>query len=201
MVTTQLNNGRFIIIMSIKTNKNLFDAIEKMLQGLSFWMGYKMECNSGLSIMECVAVEAAIEILNAHIDHKNYKLECEYPYKSIPGVVQPGKKRADIAIIEKASKTCICVMEFKMTTNTNGGVVSDINKIASIPSSLSRLVVLLSPRKEKTIIGSFITTNNNAKRKVNLQGCNQPLAVIRAAKAMETASTSAPFRAICIELI
>lgn len=149
MVTTQLNNGRFIKIMSIKTNKHLFDAIENMLQGLSFWMGYKMECNSGLSIMECVAVEAAIEILNVHIDHKNYKLECEYPYKSISGVVQPGKKRADIAIIEKASKTCICVMEFKMTTNTNGGVVSDINKIASIPSSFCLGWLYYYPREKK----------------------------------------------------
>lgn len=187
--------------MSIKTNRHLFNAIEKMLQGLSFWMGYKMECYSGHLIMECVAVNVAVEILNAHIDHNRYRIECEYLYKSIPGVVHPGKKRADIAIIDKTTNTCICVMEFKMTTNTNGGVVKDVNKIATIPSSMSRLVILLSQKNEKAIIGSFITTNNNAKRKVTLKGCSHTLTVIRAAKAMETPSTSRPFRAICIELL
>ena len=187
--------------MSIKTNKHLYDAIEKMLQGLSYWMGYKKECYAGHSIMEHVAVDAAVGILNAHIDHSIYKIVCEYTYKSIPGVVSPSNKRADIAILDKRTNTCICVMEFKMSTNTNGCVKDDINKISNIPSTVSRLVILLSPKEKDSVVSPFITINNHAKGKVGLNGNYPPVSVIRATRAMETSNSKAPYRAICIELL
>ena len=187
--------------MSIKTNKHLFDAIEKMLQGLSYWMGYKKECYAGHSIMEHVAVDAAMGILNAHIDHSFYRVHCEYLYKYIPGTANPGDQRADLVIIEKKTNTCICAIEFKMSTNTNGGIISDINKISSIPSTVSRLVVLLSPKEKASVVSPFITANNHAKRTVNLGGGHPPVSVIRATRAMETSYSKAPYRAICIELL
>lgn len=187
--------------MPIKTNKHLYDAIEKMLQGLSYWMGYKRECYAGHSIMENVAVDAAVGILNAHIDHSIYRIMCEYSYKSIPGAFSPGNKRADLVIIDKRTNTCICAMEFKMSTNTNGGVIPDINKISSLPSTVSRLVILLSPMEIASVVSPFITKNNHAKGKVSLGGSHPPISVIRATRAMETSNSKAPYRAICIELL
>lgn len=187
--------------MPIRTNKVLYDAIEKMLQGLSFWMGYKKECYAGHSIMEQVAVDAAVGILNAHLDHTKYKIVCEYPYQSIPGVVASNNQRVDLVILDKVANTCVCAMEFKMSTNTNGGVKGDIKKMSSIPSTVSRLVILLSPKEKDSVVTPFITPNNHARRKVTLDSGYPQVSVIRAARAMETPNSKAPYRAICIELI
>ena len=60
--------------MRIKTIPSLFDAIEKMLQGLCYWMGYRYECYSGHPITEFAAIDIAVGVLNAHIDHSTYAI-------------------------------------------------------------------------------------------------------------------------------
>ncbi len=111
-------------------------------------------------------------------------------------------QRADIAIIERSDKknlTPVCVMEFKLSDDTNGGVWEDVKKMSHLPYGLHKLAILLSPCRD-SITDNFITAKGYAKKKIENQN-NIPVRVIRAAKAMEGAKPNFAHRAICIELI
>ncbi len=199
--------------MRIKTILSLFDAIEKMLQGLCYWMGYRYECYSGHPITEFAAIDIAVGVLNAHINHSTYTIRCEYPYSKIDA--RTTKERADLVILQKVkdentgAMKCvpICVIEFKFANDANGGVWSDINKLNSLHSSLSisRIAVILS-HGHPAIINDFVDNvclpNEAAKKKIvskkNVKSI--PLAVIRSTKAMGSKNTRSPYRAIAIEL-
>ena len=200
--------------MRIKTIPSLFDAIEKMLQGLCYWMGYRYECYSGHPITEYAAIDIAVGVLNAHIDHSFYTIRCEYPYSKIDA--RTTKERADLVILQKIhdEKTGnkkyipICVIEFKFANDANGGIWSDINKLYSIRSSasISRIAVLLShghPAIIKDFVDNCSLPYEAAKRKINSKKNVKsiPVAVIRSTKAMESKSTRSQYRAIAIELI
>ena len=195
-------------------NKDLYDAVEKMLQGLCYWMGYRLECYAGHTITEGATVEIAVGILNAHLDHHTFVVKCEYPYKKID--LRKNKERADIVILEKRKDhkghndlIPICVLEFKMATDANGGVWEDVKKLATLPKNLCRLAVLLA-NGNPSIVNDFILFEKNdggvlkerIKRSIDSKRNKNkvPVRVIRSTKAMETASSKNPFRAICIEL-
>lgn len=196
--------------MSIRNNNRLlFKAIEHMLQGIPFWMAYKMECYAGHPITEGVAVDAAVSILNAHIDHSIYAIKCECQYKEIAKSVQKDL-RADVAIFNRETNTCECVIEFKLSTNTNG-VLEDIKKLSALPESISRMVVLLFQKERPRLSSLFLCGSGVAKRTVSL-GENYPLvSTIRATYAQNTRCSNLAegrkrtkkgkiYRALCIEL-
>lgn len=180
--------------MKIRNNKPLYYAVEHMLQGLSYWLGFRTECYAGHSVMEAVAVEIAVQILNAHIDHSMYKVKMEYGYDKV--LKNNSKGRMDVAILDK-SNNCVCAIEFKTSTDSNKGVTGDIAKLQALPSTIYRLVVLIS-QKETNITKQFVDDEGKALRSIP----NIPnVKVIRATKAMETASNSKnSFKAICIEI-
>ena len=165
-----------------------------MLQGLSYWLGFRTECYAGHLVMEAVAVEIAVQILNAHIDHSMYKVKMEYGYDKV--LKNNSKERMDVAVLDK-SDNCVCAIEFKTSTDSNKGVTGDIAKLQALPSTIYRLVVLIS-QKETNITKQFVDDEGKALRSIP----NIPnVKVIRATKAMETASNSRnSFKAICIEI-
>lgn len=197
--------------MRLKSNKELYDAVEKMLQGLCYWMGYRLECYAGHTITEGAAVEIAVEILNAHLDHHTYVVKCEYPYKKLD--LRNSKERADIVILEKRKDPKVliptCVLEFKMSTDANGGVWEDVNKLVNLPCDLLKLAILLA-HGSPSIVKDFILIENNVDRVIkerikrpidSIRNKNRvPVKVIRSTKAMESTRSKKPFRAICIEL-
>lgn len=158
-----------------------------------------MESFSGHRIQEAAIVEIAIGLLNTHLNHGKYLMKCEYPYKLL-GV--NGKQRADIVVFEKKDNdelTPICVMEFKLSDDANGGVKGDVKKMSYLSSDLHRLTILLSYHLDR-VTSEFITANGNAKKgKIILN--NTPVHVVRAAKAMEGTNSNYAKRAICIELL
>lgn len=119
-----------LFYMSIqKDDPHLYGVLNSMLQGLCYWMGYRMECYAGHSILEGAAVDIAVGLINNHIDHHTYVVKMEYPYRKLG--VSNSKERADIVILKKESKKennliPVCVMEFKRADDTNGGIWADI---------------------------------------------------------------------------
>ena len=191
-----------------KTEKHLYDAIDHMLQGLCYWMGYRMACYSAHSFMEAAAVDVALGILNARLDHSSYVVQMEYPYRKmgVPG----SKQHADIVILKKTTDRSkepvpVCVLEFKKAQSANEGIWGDIEKLSSLPNSISRLSILLS-KGNPAIIGDFVENtgalNERAKRKVNspLNKKSIPIKVLFVKKAMASRNSDSLFRAICVEL-
>lgn len=189
--------------MSIVSNNiQLSSALEKMLQGLAFWMGY-CRCMNELYEHDCV--HQAFAILRANLDRSKYCLEYEFSYSDIDAKIKT-QERADLVILKKTAKkkTPICVLEFKMSTNTNGGVDADVMKLRKIAKqNLWKFVILLINKDNTTVVSQFTDGKNNtlyAKRKAFLKDRTQ-VRVRRVAKAMATADNPKrnPYMAICIE--
>lgn len=187
----------------IKSNAQLNNALEKMLQGLAFWMGYS-RCMNVLYEHDCV--HEASSILKSNLDKSKYDLEYEYNYSDIDSKIE-SKERADLVIIKKTSKrrVPICILEFKMSTNTNGGVDADVEKLRRITKGgkLLKFVVLLINDDNLKLVSQFASGKLNsyvAKRNALLKD-GSFVKVRRVAKAMATADNPKrnPYMAICIE--
>ena len=162
---------------------------------MAYWLGYRWECYAGHSVMEAVAVDIAIGILNCHIDNSSYRIQQEYGYRRILGGNRTD--RMDIAIVDKATNSCVCAMEFKLSTDSNGSVYSDLKKLNALPSSIYRIAILIS-QKENAITKSLLNSKGRAIGNLpTIPGAS----VIRAAKAKESdGQTNRAFRVICVEL-
>lgn len=177
-------------------------ALESMLQGLAFWMGYS-KCMNELYEHDCV--HQAFAILRANFG-KDYALQYEYPYSDIDKSIT-SQERADLVILDKNDNTPLCVMEFKMSDNTNGGVTSDVKKLRKISKEgVVKLVILLFYEDNKKLRDVYLTGTGNAivakKRPIVLKGIEKPVRVKRVAKAMATANRPkrSPYMAVCIEV-
>jgi hypothetical protein len=185
----------------IKDNTHLSNALEKMLQGLAFWMGYS-RCVNILYEHDCV--HEAFAILRAQLDKSKYILEYEYNYSDIDSTITT-KERADLVILKKTAKKMvpICVLEFKMSTNTNGGVEADVEKLRNIKKKILKYVILLINEDNPALVWQFASGKMNsytAKRKALLRD-GTTVRVRRVAKAMATADNPKrnPYMSICIE--
>jgi len=158
--------------------------------------------------MEGAAVDVAVSILNAHLDHRSYVVKMEYPYSKLG--LFGSKERADIVVLSKRGDGLFpeCVVEFKMAQSTNEGVWGDINKLSSIQPPVNRFAILLAKGKP-SIVSDFVDNigednkKEHAKRKiVSPRNTNNiQVKVILAKKALESKTSKSPYRAICIELI
>lgn len=181
----------------------LNSAIGTMLQGLAFWMGYS-KCMNELYEHDCV--HQAFAILRANLGKDKYAIEYEYPYVLLDKRIKT-QERADLVILKKTPrrKTPLCVMEFKMSDNTNGGVAADVKKLRHISNDISKLVVLLFYNDDKKLCKIFTTGQGNAivarKTPVVLKGIDKTVRVRRVAKAMATAANPkrSPYMAVCID--
>lgn len=189
----------------IKSNSQLNGALEKMLQGLAFWMGC-CRCMNELYEHDCV--HQAFAILRANLDKSKFRLEYEFNYSDIDATIKT-QERADLVILKKTSKKKIpiCVLEFKMSTNTNGGVDTDVRKLRKITKqTLCKFVVLLINEDNPTVVSQFTDGKYNtlyAKRRAIVMKDGKQVRVRRVAKAMATADSPErnPYMAICIEPI
>ena len=141
----------------------------------------------------------------------------KYPYENLHKGIKG--KRADIVIARKVppgtkgnNEDPICVMEFKMSTNTNGGVASDVEKLSKIPDSpkLDRLVILLFLEKNQKLqqqftrnSGTNIVAHKNpiSNKKGKLLSEDTKVYVRRVVKAMSTSDGNrTPYLGVCISV-
>lgn len=173
------------------TQPNVYHSIERMLQGLAFWMGYKIECYAKHSPVEAVVVDAAVGLLNAHLNHCQYAVCCEYNYRKIVG--GKANARADVTIVD-TNNNPVCVIEFKLSTNSNGGLKSDISKLRSFRGAFPRIIIFLSRKDNKMV--SWLLHASKAKQS------NDGIRIRRSVCAYKSAKTSKNIiRAFCIEVL
>lgn len=189
---------------------NIATPIEQMLQGISCLMAYK-DCIQNRDSYEAEFVIAACEILQSQLGRKDYSVFLEYPYRYIIG--GNTRQEADLVIIKKGNNkeekgVVLCVMEFKMSTDTNGGVDKDINKLRTLPKSIDRLSILLFLKPNEDIRPRFVTDLYNAKKERIELDKNKYLSqetnvcVRKVAKVFRTKkSVRPPYMAVCIAVM
>lgn len=193
-------------------HSQLSSAIEDMLQGLTYWMGYKVS-SGDRDLLELDFVHRARSILHARLDNSKYALRYEYPYSDSGSNKDKDRREADLVVLEKIidnngkkSERLICVMEFKMSDNTNGGVEHDIKKLLFLPDDLDRLVILLF-FKANDKLKDFYADDNTltiTALKRDIESQKMPGVTIRVRRIAKAFSTTnyrrCPYLAFCISV-
>ena len=199
-----------VIDMAIKLkHQELNNPVEQMLQGITCLMAYK-DCIQNRDSYEAEFVVAACEILNSYLGRKDYSVVMEYPYRNIVG--GKTRKEADLVVIRKTHDKdekghVLCVMEFKMSTDTNGGVEKDVEKLKSLPTGIDRLSVLLFLKPNDGLRRQYVTDSFIADRNVSSLKANKDLKqdtnirIRRVTKVLRSKKSKRdPYMAVCIEV-
>lgn len=191
--------------MSLKLlHKELSMPVERMLQGLAYYMAFN-ECTQGGGTTESTYVEEAQKILAAELGKQQYRIKRELHYNEIIDV--QSREEADLAIIRKDMADVLCVLEFKLSSDTNGSIYKDLNKMKVLPDSMDRLSVLLFLRPNPRLKGKLMDPVKLIAKKGKRVMRNKTylkektyVHIRRVAKAMPSAKTKNPFMAVCISL-
>ena len=132
--------------------------IESMVQGMAYWIAYSCETNA-VKFLEAEAVGEMANMLKNKLSMPAV-IKREVDYRSIDSSIK-GNKRADLGIFW--DDKCQCLLEVKLSENTNGGYISDIKKLAqsateSIPIRIRRVANAIAS-----------TTVNNMKKVVCIE--------------------------------
>ena len=191
--------------MSLKLfHKELALPVEKMLQGLAYYMAF-YECTQVGGTTESTYVEEAQRILTAELGKQQYHIRRELHYSEIIGI--QSREEADLAIIKKDKDEAICVLEFKLSSDTNGSIYKDLNKMKALPTNIDRLSILLflhpKPRLKGKLMDPVKLIAKKGKRVMQNKKYLKEKTYVhirRVAKAMPSAKTKNPFMAVCISL-
>lgn len=191
-------------------HKELETPIEQMLQGITCLMAYKDSIQNRDSY-EAEFVVAACDILMSHLGRQKYAVRMEFPYCDITG--RKTRQEADLAIVRKAENkdekdVVICVIEFKMSNDTNGGVDKDVDKLVGLPKEIDRLSILLFLKPNETLRPRFVSDAFNAKKGDLIMEKNKYLKqdttvrVRRVTKVYRSKkSEKVPYMAVCLEVV
>ena len=178
--------------------------IESMIQGMAYWIAYSCETNA-LKFVEAEAVGEIARILQSKISFPA-RIKREVSYKSICGTIK-NNLRADLAIY--CNNQCQCLIEVKLSEDTNGGYKSDIEKLSQIKQIYKGIdcYVILLYRKSCSIESPkrFVSSEGKALRstldiQTSRNNCNK-VRVRRVANAITSKDAKKMKRAICIEVL
>lgn len=177
----------------------LRNPIERMLQGLVYWLAYR-DVVSKNRVVEAVAVDKAFQILQMSIP-SGYKIAREYPYKKIDSSF--GNKHSDLAIVN-ANNECECLIEFKLADSTNGGYTKDVDKLQPVKAAFSDIIcfVIVLYRKSCYIDepANLVMPNGKAQKRI-LEINKARITVRRVYTALRSLIATKMKRVICIELV
>ena len=114
------------------------NALERTMQGLAYWIAYKKEL-IGLDLIEADVVGEAEHLLLTRLS--NYYIRREVDYSTLNSSLR--KQYADIGIFSRKDDKCICIIEFKLGNNANGGYKHDVQKIKKVKESEPNITCLV----------------------------------------------------------
>lgn len=152
----------------------LFHSIKRMLQGVAYLLAY-YDCVDGKGVSEREFVVDACNILRKDLGNKDYFVQMEYPYKKMPSTTH-SKAEADIIIATRGNdasgrlkkepnpEDILCVFEFKMSSDTNGNVYKDAEKLRSISAKVDRFAIILFLKPNEPLRRVFVYRELNGKK-------------------------------------
>lgn len=179
--------------------KSLTTPIERMLQGLVYWLAYR-DVVSKNKVVEAVAVDKAFQILQMNMP-SGYKIIREYSYKKINPLL--GNKHSDLAIVN-ANDECECLIEFKLADATNGGYAKDVDKLLPVKNAFPGIdcfVVVLYRKSCCIDEPNYLVMPNGKAQKRVLEVNKARIIVRRVYTALRSLIATRMKRVICIELV
>lgn len=173
--------------------------IERMLQGLAYWLSYR-DVVFRNKVVELVAVDKAFEIMQIHLP-SGYKVIREFGYNNIDASF--GNQRADLAVVNDQNQ-CECLIEFKLSENTAGGYKKDVDKLRPVkekyPDIDCYVVILYRKSCQLDEPKELVLPNGKAKRKKWMLN-NAMITVRRVYTSLRSQIATRMKRVICIELV
>jgi len=175
-------------------------ALDRTLQGLAYWMAYKYEKNI-IHLKEPDIVSITADLLNARLS--NCYIKSEVDYSSLNNALP--KQYADLAIFSRNDNKCNCLIEFKLSSNTNGGYKKDVQKLKKVKKLIPDIncLVIIAYSKSCTlkVPKLLVTTEGKAKRGIikDVKGVN--VKVRRVCNALASKSANKMKKVICLEVI
>jgi len=155
-----------------------------LLQGLSYWLGYKKQLFKHYPLSEGAIIGEAVHLIYANISEKD-QLYCEVMYKTLNKKLQVsmGNQRADVVIKNKTDTNCI--IEVKRIQATERLIEDDFLKLSRAKSEMpnTRCFLLLVAQGRRP--SNYVNEDGVAIRGF-IHGGNYKLKVRRVCKASDT---------------
>lgn len=178
----------------------IHNALERMLQGLAYWIAYKNEINI-IGLKETDIVSEAAAILTTHLH--NYRVKSEVDYSLLNHSLQ--KQYADLGIFSYADQKYQCIIEFKLGENTNGGYKKDVEKLHQLKTLEKNIkcFVILAYRKSCSVNvpRMFVTKDGTAKKRIQIVSDKAKVKVRRVCKAHCSTKAKKNKKVICLEVL
>jgi hypothetical protein len=129
---------------------------DPVLQGLSYWIGYKKQYFDTHPLSEGAIVSETLALIQSNLD-KQFQLTCEIPYKKL-GMTIDNDSRADIVIMEDSRPKY--VIEVKKAEAGKSVIDNDLKRLSELKLQLPEVVCYLL----------LVSQNSKPKRFVNDQG-------------------------------
>ena len=133
---------------------------EPLLQGISFWLGYKKQLYRHYPLTEGAIVGEAIHLVYANIS-ENDSLICEKMYKEM-GVKDAGQTRADLVIIDKKSKNEKVIIEVKRNSASQKLIDGDLKRLSEVKKTKRNVRCFLLLVSQSLKPKKFVNNNGMA---------------------------------------
>jgi hypothetical protein len=175
-----------------KSNFGSTGWIDRVLQGVAHWIGYKKQFYSGHLINEGAIVSEAIGIMSAYMD-SNQQIECEKQYSEISDQINGGE-RADI--VRCTDGKIDFVVEVKRFEAGRKLIEADLIKLSKIKQNNKDIRCCLLLVSQSKAPFPFVNDNGIADRnKYILPGTNHKTKVIRVCKSVSSFRENAYLKA------
>ena len=166
---------------------------------MAFWIAYHQE-TSAVNFTEAEAVGEIIKILQSEMSY-SAKICREVQYKSICPFIK-SSQRADLGIF--IDDKCQCLLEVKLSENTNGGFKKDIKKLSQIKRTNADIdcYVILLYRNSCNIDEpkSFVSAEGKAlKKAINVD--DDRIRVRRVSNALCSPTAKKMKKVVCFEIL
>jgi hypothetical protein len=157
---------------------------EPLLQGLSYWLGYKKQLYRHYPLSEGAIIGEALHLIYSNIG-EGEKLECEVMYKMLnKNINHMGNAREDI-VIKNPNDIPIHVIETKRSIAPNAAIIDDFKKLANAKSKFPNchfyLLLVAQGRRPSNYVNE-----DGVAIKGFIHGVNYKLKVRRVCKASDT---------------
>lgn len=136
--------------------------LDKPMQALAYWIGYEKSRYGGYKLTELPLVAEFARLVHASLNDARC-VRCEVPYKNLFRKGASSKimnQRADLCILERVSRTPVCVIEAKLFNSCKKRREDD-------------LLRLLSLKKEKKEVRTFLLVFSEGEIPVEYMNANK----------------------------
>jgi hypothetical protein len=150
-------------MVKIRNIQDLPSWSEPLLQGITFWIGYKKQLYRHYPLSEGAIIGEACHIVYANISESD-SLICEKMYKEM-GIRGAGQTRADLVIIDKTTQKEKIIIEVKRNSASGKLINDDLKRLAEVKKTKKNVRCFLLLVSQSLRPKAFVNDNGMAVKK------------------------------------